>query len=98
MKSSQQNLFHRLVEVEPAALGTARPQGGSRAAFGRTLLGRRHAGRGVGLDEELRGKGRFGRTAVLRPAGKLSGFRYNQILSNPASTDTQVNSVVHTIQ
>ena len=38
---------------------TSRPQGGAGIAFGRTLLGRRHAGCGVGFDEELRGEGRF---------------------------------------
>jgi hypothetical protein len=38
---------------------TSDPQGGSRPSFGRAFFGRRHAGSGVGLDEELRCQGRF---------------------------------------
>jgi transposase len=38
-----------------------------RPAVGRALLGRRHAGCGVGVDEELPRQGRLGRAAIGRP-------------------------------
>ena len=43
-------------------------QRAARAAVGRALLGRRHADRGLGLDEELQGEGRLERSARLRAA------------------------------
>ena len=58
----------RLLKAEVARkflVRTSDPQGVR--AFGRAFLGRRHAGSGVGLDEELCGEGRVEPTAVVRP-------------------------------
>jgi hypothetical protein len=46
---------------------TSEPQGGARPAVGRALFSRRHAGCGLGLDEELPRQGRLGRAAVGQP-------------------------------
>jgi hypothetical protein len=52
----------RLLEAEVAHKFLAKllNQGGARPFVGRTLLGRWHAGRGLGVDEELSRQGRFG--------------------------------------
>ena len=64
--------FGVLEEPRPAAGGRHRgevPGGGAGAAAGeeasvdRSLLGRRHADRGLGVDEELQAEGRLGRAA-----------------------------------
>ena len=52
----------RLLKAEVAHkfLAELLTQGGARAFVGRTLLGRRHAGCGLGVDEELPRQGRLG--------------------------------------
>ena len=67
-----------LQEPRPAAGGRHRgqvpergagPAAGEAAAVARALLGRRHADRGLGVDEELPAEGRLGRAAGRRAAG-----------------------------
>ena len=60
----------RLLEAEVAHKFLARtvePQGGARPAIGRALFGQRHAGCGLGVDEELPRQGWLGRAAVGGP-------------------------------
>ena len=60
---------------------------GEEAAVDRALLGRRHADRGLGVDEELQAEGRLGRAAGRRRAQRRGGLPRREALERDPCLD-----------